>query len=112
MSDQPPARHPAHVPGAYAMYAPPQARPVTGSYRRWAGILVLLAALITLLMAVALVLSFVLLAQADANAAKAAHGYGAIFLWFGIAAAAPVLLAVGVPGVVMTRRVRHQRRAG
>lgn len=63
-------------------------------------------------MAVALVLSVIFLAQADADPAKAAHGYGAIFLWFGIAAAAPVLLVVGIPGVAMTRRMRQQRRTG
>lgn len=41
---------------------------------------------------------------------KASHGYLAIFLWFGITAAIPVLLAVGIPGVVMTRRVRSSSR--
>ncbi|MEU3837439.1 hypothetical protein ACIPM5_33850 [Streptomyces microflavus] len=41
---------------------------------------------------------------------KASHGYLAIFLWFGITAAIPVLPAVGIPGVVMTRRVRSSSR--
>lgn len=85
---------------------------VSAAYRRWAGVLVSLAVAIAALMVVALVTSFVLLAEADADSAKGAHGYGAIFLWFGIAAMTPVLAAVGIPGVVMMRRVRQQRRAG
>lgn len=38
---------------------------------------------------------------------NAAYGYLAIFLWFRIAAAIPVLLAVAIPGAVMTRHVRQ-----
>ncbi|MFD9291111.1 hypothetical protein ACFWBV_23055 [Streptomyces sp. NPDC060030] len=53
--------------------------------------------------------SLVLLVQADKDTAKASLGYLALFLWFGIAAAVPVLLAVAIPGVVMTRRVRQER---
>ncbi|MFI6693088.1 hypothetical protein ACIBLA_15220 [Streptomyces sp. NPDC050433] len=56
--------------------------------------------------------SLVLLAQADSDVGNAAYGYLAIFLWFGIAAAIPVLLAVAIPGVVVTRRARQQRQAG
>ncbi|MFI7366897.1 hypothetical protein ACIBO4_32585 [Streptomyces sp. NPDC050149] len=112
MSNQQPGPHPAQVPGAHTWHAPPQARPVSTAYRRVAGLLVALAVIIAALMAVAFVMSFVLLAEADADSAKGAHGYGAIFLWFGIAAAAPVLAAVAVPGVVMMRRVRQQRQAG
>lgn len=112
MSNQQPGPHPAQVPGAYSRYAPPQARPVSAAYRRWAGLLVSLAVIIAALMLAAFVMSLVLLAEADANSAKGAHGYGAIFLWFGIAAVTPVLAAVAVPGVVMMRRVRQQRKAG
>ncbi|MFJ6430840.1 hypothetical protein [Streptomyces sp. NPDC091416] len=113
MSNPQPPRHPAWAPGAYDMYAQPQVRAVSAAYRRWARLLRWLAIVIAALVVVAFVMSLVLLAQADADPAKAAHGYGAIFLWFGIAAAIPVLLAVAVPGVVMTRRVRkEQRQAG
>ncbi|TLS46972.1 hypothetical protein FE633_07400 [Streptomyces montanus] len=63
-------------------------------------------------MAVAFVASIVLLVKADADVDNAAYGYLAIFLWFGIAAAIPVLLALGIPAVVMTRRVRQQKRLG
>ncbi|HEY9332451.1 MAG TPA: hypothetical protein VIS09_30120 [Streptomyces sp.] len=112
MSYQQPGPHPAQVPGAHTWHPPPRARVVSAAYRRWAGVLVSLAVAIAALMVVALVTSFVLLAEADADSAKGAHGYGAIFLWFGIAAMTPVLAAVGIPGVVMMRRVRQQRRAG
>jgi hypothetical protein len=44
---------------------------------------------------------------ADADVDNAAYGYLAMFLWFGIAAAIPVVLAVGIPGVVMRRRLRQ-----
>jgi hypothetical protein len=93
-------------------YAPPQARAVSAGYRRWAGILVWLAIIIAVLMVVAFVVSFVLLAVADADEGNAAYGYLAIFLWFGIIAAIPVLLAVAIPGAAMRRRVRQQRQAG
>jgi hypothetical protein len=55
------------------------------------------------------VASFVLLAQADADPGNSGLGYLAIFLWFGIIATVPVLLAVGIPALVMGRRVRRQR---
>jgi hypothetical protein len=93
-------------------YAPPQARPVSAGYRRWAGILFWLAIIVGVLMVVSFVVSFVLLALADADERNAAYGYLAIFLWFGIAAAIPVLLAVGIPGAIMTQRVRQERKAG
>jgi heme/copper-type cytochrome/quinol oxidase subunit 2 len=104
------------MPGAPAAtpwaYAPPQARGVSAGYRRWATILIWLAIIIAVLMVVAFVASLVLLAQADADERNAAYGYLAIILWVGIAAAIPVLLAVAIPGAVMTQRVRQQRRAG
>lgn len=90
-------------------YAPPQAPAVSDAYRRWAGILFRLAAVVAFLMAAAFVASLVLLVRADADTRNAAYGYLALFLWFGIAVAIPVLLAVGIPGVVMRRRVRQQR---
>ncbi|WP_327686125.1 hypothetical protein [Streptomyces sp. NBC_00467] len=49
----------------------------------------------------------VFLVKADAD--DAAYGYLALFLWFGIAAATPVLLALGIPAIAMTRRVRQER---
>lgn len=92
-------------------YAPPQAHGISASYRRWANVLVWAAAVIAVLVVVALVASFVLLAQADADVDNAALGYLAIFLWFGIVAAVPVLLGVGIPGLVMKLRVRREDRA-
>ena len=80
---------------------------VSAGYRRWAGVLVRTASVIALLMGVAFVVSLVLLALADAEEGHAAYGYLAVLLWFGIAAAVPVLLAVAIPGAVMTRRVRR-----
>jgi hypothetical protein len=112
MYDQQPGFHPAQMPGAPMAYAPPQARPVSAGYRRWASILIWLAIIIAVLMVVAFVASFVLLAYADADTRNAAAGYLAIFLWFGIVAAIPVLFAVAIPGAVMRRRVRWQRQAG
>ncbi|MGP3966546.1 hypothetical protein [Streptomyces sp. 6N223] len=112
MPDQQPAPHPAQMPGAPTAYAPPQARGVSASYRRWASILIWLASTIAVLVVGAFVVSLVLLAQADADVGNAGYGYLAIFLWFGIVAAIPVLLAVAIPGAVMTRRVRQQRQAG
>ncbi|MEV8227526.1 hypothetical protein AB0P41_15985 [Streptomyces sp. NPDC079167] len=108
MADQQPAHRPDRAPGAHTAYAPPQP-PVSDGYRRWAGILVRLAAVIAFLMAAALVASVVLLVRADADTRNAAYGYLALALWAGIVLAIPVLLAVGIPGVVMTRRVRQQR---
>ncbi|WP_243740677.1 hypothetical protein [Streptomyces sp. 8K308] len=60
-------------------------------------------------MVVAFVVSLVLLALADVDDRKAAYGYLALVLWVMIAAAIPVLLAVAIPGVVMTRQVRQRR---
>ncbi|MEU5893369.1 hypothetical protein ABZ835_42045 [Streptomyces sp. NPDC047461] len=54
--------------------------------------------------------SIVFLVKADADVDNAAYGYLALFLWFGIAAAIPVLLALGLPAIVMKRRVRQQER--
>ncbi|MFE2643187.1 hypothetical protein ACFXDO_11525 [Streptomyces nigra] len=56
--------------------------------------------------------SIVFLVKADADVDNAAYGYLAIFLWFGIAAAIPVLLALGIPAIVMTRRVWQLERLG
>ncbi|MGW7291351.1 hypothetical protein ACWGIB_03020 [Streptomyces xiamenensis] len=92
-------------------YVAPQDRGVSDAYRRWAGILLGLAVALGALMMVALVASVVLLVVADRDTGNAAYGYLAIFLWFGIAAAMPLLLALAVPGAVMTQRVRRQRRA-
>ncbi len=97
------------MPGAPTAYVPPQAPGVSAGYRRWAGILVWLAIIIAVLMVVAFVGSLVLLAVADADVDNAAYGYLAMFLWFGIVAAIPAVLAVGIPGLVMRRRVRADR---
>ncbi|MFE7445741.1 hypothetical protein ACFU7X_35435 [Streptomyces chartreusis] len=59
-------------------------------------------------MLVAFVAGIVFLVKADAD--EAAYGYIALFLWFGVAAAVPVLLAFGIPALVMTWRVRQQDR--
>jgi len=109
MSEQQPPPHPPQMPGGPAAYAPPQVQVLSDGYRRWARILIGLAIAIAVLMVVALVASFVLLAVADANVDNAAYGYFAIFIWFALFAAFPLLLALGIPGVVMTRRVRQQR---
>ncbi|TDC25009.1 hypothetical protein E1261_25005 [Kribbella albertanoniae] len=82
------------------------------SYQRWARILVWLAVIIAVFIVVAVVLSIVFLVMADADTSNAALGYLAIVLWVAIVAAIPALLAVGIPGVVMTQRVRRQRQAG
>ncbi|MFG2588154.1 hypothetical protein [Streptomyces sp. NPDC048438] len=105
MSDQQPGR----APGAHMAYVPPQAPAASDAYRRWADVLVRIAALIAFLMAAAFVASLVLLVRADADTQNAAYGYLAVVLWAGIALAIPALLAVGIPGVVMRRRVRQQR---
>ncbi|PUB27958.1 hypothetical protein C8K30_104411 [Promicromonospora sp. AC04] len=111
MSDQQPAPYPARTPGAPQAYVAPQAPAVSAGYRRWANILVWVAAVIAALVVVGFVASFVLLAQADAGGGSGALGYLAIFIWFGIVAAIPVLLAVGIPGLVMKLRVRRQAQA-
>ncbi|MFF4052796.1 hypothetical protein ACFYZ5_39725 [Streptomyces chartreusis] len=59
-------------------------------------------------MLVAFAAGIVFLVKADAD--EAAYGYIALFLWFAVAAAVPVLLAFGIPALVMTRRVRQQDR--
>jgi len=112
MSDQQPAPHPAQMPGAANAYGPLQAWGVSAGYRRWASILIWLAVVIAALMVAAFVVSLVLLAKADEDTRYAAYGYLALFLWGGIVAAIPVLLAVAIPGAVMTSRVRQQRQAG
>lgn len=108
MSDQQPPLHRPRAPGVPWGFAPPQAREVTAGYRRWAGILTWSAIVVGVLLAVALVVSIVLLVRADQDVDDAAYGYLAVFLWFGIAAGVPVLLALAIPGVLMRRRVREQ----
>ncbi|MFJ4837946.1 hypothetical protein [Streptomyces sp. NPDC088746] len=108
MSDQQPPRHPDRAPGVPMPYAPPRAPAVSDAYRRWAGILFRLAAAVAFLMAAAFVASLVLLVRADADTRNAAYGYLALALWAGIALAIPVLLALGIPAVVMRRHVRQQ----
>ncbi len=109
MSDQQP---PSHWPRPPGVYAPPQAREVTASYRRWAGVLTWTAVVVAALMAVALVVSIVFLVWADQDTRNAAYGYLALVLWVGIAAGVPVLIAVAVPARDMRRRVRQQSREG
>jgi hypothetical protein len=111
MSDQQPDPHQAQTPGAPSAYTPPRPQEVSVSYRRWATILVWAAVVIAVLVVAALVVSFVLLALADADTSNAAYGYLAVVLWAGVLAAFPVLLAVGIPGLVMKLRVRRQDRA-
>lgn len=110
MSDQWPAQRPAPrpLPGPPGGYGPPRFHDVSAGYRRWAGVLLRLAITVAGLMVVAFVASIVFLVKADADVDNAAYGYLALFLWFGIAAAIPVLLALGIPAIVMTRRVRQQ----
>ena len=96
------------MPGPPGGYGPPRFHVVSAGYRRWAGILLWLAIAVAGLMVVAFVASIVFLVKADADVDNAAYGYLALFLWFGIAAAIPVLLALGIPAIVMTRRVRQQ----
>ncbi|GAA2333237.1 hypothetical protein OKJ48_23920 [Streptomyces kunmingensis] len=110
MSDQWPPHHPAPIPGPPLGYAPPHVQEISAGYRRWAAILLWLAVGLAALMAVAFVASFVLLALADADRDKQALGYLALILWVALAAAVPVLLGLGIPGLVMTQRVRRQRR--
>ncbi|MFQ6395780.1 hypothetical protein ACLMAJ_20225 [Nocardia sp. KC 131] len=111
MSEAQPTSHPAPLPGASNAYGPPQAREVSVAYRRWANILVWIGAVIAGLVVVALVASVVLLAHADADVDNAVYGYLAIYIWVGIIAAIPALLAVGIPGLVMKLRVRQQAQA-
>ncbi|MEV7990633.1 hypothetical protein AB0O67_01610 [Streptomyces sp. NPDC086077] len=112
MSDQRPAQRPAQrpLPGPPGWYGPPPFQEVSAGYRRWSGVLLWLAITVAGLMVVALVASIVFLMKADADVDDAAYGYLAVFLWFGIAAAIPVLLALGIPAIIMTRRVRQQER--
>ncbi|MGW6273855.1 hypothetical protein [Streptomyces sp. NPDC055060] len=91
-------------------YGPPRWQGPGARYRRRASILLGLAFAVAGLMALAFVASLVLLVKADADTNDAAYGYLALFLWFGIAAAIPVLLALAIPAVVMKRRVRQQER--
>lgn len=98
------------MPGPPGGYGPPRFHEVSAGYRRWASVLLRLAIAVAGLMVVAFVASIVFLVKADAD--DAAYGYLALFLWFGIAAAIPVLLALGIPAIVMTRRVRQQERLG
>jgi heme/copper-type cytochrome/quinol oxidase subunit 2 len=111
MTDQQPGPYPAQTPGAPQGYVPPQAREISVTYRRWANILVWAAAVIALFVVVASVLSVVFLVQADADSSNAALGYLAIVLWVGIFAAIPVLLGVGIPGLIMKLRVRRWKQA-
>ncbi|MGI5193004.1 hypothetical protein ACQEVY_05040 [Streptomyces sp. CA-288835] len=102
-------------PGAYGPpggYGPPQIQEVSARYRRWAGILLWLSIALAGLMVVAFVASFFLLVKADAHVDNAVYGYLAIFLWFGITAAVPVLVGLGIPAITMRRRVRQQERLG
>jgi hypothetical protein len=86
-------------------------RPVSTGYRRWAAVLLWVAVVVLAFEVVALVASFVLLGLANASSDAAAYGYLAIFLWFAVAALFPVLLGAGIPGLVMTRRVRRTPQA-
>jgi uncharacterized membrane protein YoaK (UPF0700 family) len=99
MSDQ---QQPAHP-------APP--RPIGVGYRRWAKVLLWVGVIMLAFVVVALVACFVLLGLANASSDAAAYGYLAIFLWFAVAASFPVLLGAGIPGLVMTRRVRRTPQA-
>ncbi|MFC8625160.1 hypothetical protein [Streptomyces anulatus] len=117
MSDQQPPPHwgppPVAPNGAPpGMYAPPRAREVTASYRRWAVVLTWAAVVVAVLMAFALVMSIVFLVWADQDTRNAAYGYLALVLWVGIAAGVPVLIAVTISARSMRRRVREWSRAG
>ncbi|WP_432052840.1 hypothetical protein [Streptomyces xiamenensis] len=111
MSDQQPARHPDPMTAAPVAYVAPRAGGVSDAYRRWAGILLGLAIALGALMVVAFLASVVLLVVADRDTGTAAYGYLALILWVAIAAAMPLLIALAVPGAVMTQRARQQRRA-
>ncbi|MFH8402147.1 hypothetical protein ACH4E9_32565 [Streptomyces anulatus] len=121
MSDQqpPPRWGPPPVaphgapPGApHGVYAPPRAREVTASYRRWTVVITWAAVVVAVLMAFALVMSIVFLVWADQDTRNAAYGYLALVLWVGIAAGVPVLTAVTISARDMRRRVREWSRAG
>ncbi|UZI30334.1 hypothetical protein N7925_19285 [Streptomyces sp. CA-278952] len=117
MSDQQPPPHwgPPHVAPPVAppgVYAPPRAREVTASYRRWTVVLTWAAVVVAALMAFALVMSIVFLVWADQDTRNAAYGYLALVLWVGIAAGVPVLIAVTVSARDMRRRVRQQNWTG
>ncbi|MFD8568500.1 hypothetical protein [Streptomyces sp. NPDC059639] len=111
MSEQRPPRHPAPRPGPRWSYAPPQVQQITDDYRRRATLLTRFAIAVGALMAVALVISVVFLVQADSDSTKSGLGYLALVLWAGITVATPVLVALVVPAVTMTRRVRRQEQA-
>ncbi|MEU8990461.1 hypothetical protein AB0C98_29205 [Streptomyces sp. NPDC048558] len=96
--------------GSPGGYGQPPFQEVSARDRRWAGLLLRVTIAIAGLMLVAFVVGIVFLVRADADAGEAAYGYIALFLWFGVAAAVPVLLAFGIPALVMTRRVRQQDR--
>ena len=83
---------------------------ISAGYRRWAGVLLWLAIALAGVMVVAALASIAFLVKADTDVDAAAYGYLALFLWFGIAAATPVLLALGIPAIIMRRRVRQQAR--
>ncbi len=63
-------------------------------------------------MAVALVVSVVLLVRADQDSRHAGFGYLALILWVGIAAGVPVLLALAIPAARMRRRLRERQPDG
>lgn len=111
MSDHWPPRHPAPVPGPPPGHAPPHGGELSPGYRRWAAILLGLAIGLAVLMAVAVVAGFVLLVLADADRDKQALGYLALVCWAVALIALPLLLGLGIPGLVMTLRVRRERRA-
>ena len=107
MSDQQHTPSPAGQP----VPNPVPPRPVGVAYRRWAAVLLWVAVVVLAFEVVALVASFVLLGLANASSDAAAYGYLAIFLWVAVAALFPVLLGTGIPGLVMTRRVRRTPQA-
>ncbi|WP_353940992.1 hypothetical protein ABII15_04645 [Streptomyces sp. HUAS MG91] len=94
--------------------APPRDQEISAGYRRRATLLTRFALTVGGVMTVAAVTSLVLVSQADTVTGGGSGAYGclALFLWFGILAAAPVLVAVAVPAAVMTRRVRRSEAAG
>ncbi|MEU6847243.1 hypothetical protein ABZ930_35775 [Streptomyces sp. NPDC046716] len=111
MSDQRPAQQPAPRPGPRWGHAPPEDPQITDAYRRRAVVLTRLALVVGGCMAVAFAISVAFLFLADSDSRKSGYGYLAIFIWFGLAVVAPVLLAFAVPASVMTRRVRQQDQA-
>ncbi len=113
-AQQPPPPHRPHPPGTSGAPGVPWGfvqprREVTADYRRKAAILTWSAIVVGVLMAVALVVSVIFLIRADQDTRNAAYGYLALVLWVGIAAAAPVLLALAIPAARMRRRVREQQ---